>query len=38
MNANRYWQYQYFFILVNEKSLGALVSAFYPFWGPLFKS
>ncbi|GMN46098.1 hypothetical protein TIFTF001_015278 [Ficus carica] len=37
MNANRYWQDRYFFMLVNEKSLGALVIAFYPPWGPLLK-
>ncbi|GMN48554.1 hypothetical protein TIFTF001_017719 [Ficus carica] len=36
-NADRYWQNRYFFMLVNEKSLGALANAFYPLWGHLSK-
>ena len=37
-NVDRYWQNQYFFMLVNEKSLGVLANAFYPLWGLLRKS
>ncbi|GMN63761.1 hypothetical protein TIFTF001_032837 [Ficus carica] len=36
-NAGRYWQDRYFFMLVNEKSLGALVNTFFPLWGPFRK-
>ncbi|GMN74977.1 hypothetical protein TIFTF001_052494 [Ficus carica] len=36
-NADRYWQDQYFFMLVNEKLLGALVNAFFPLWSPFRK-
>ncbi|GMN64099.1 hypothetical protein TIFTF001_033183 [Ficus carica] len=37
MNAHRYWQDQYFYMLVNEKSLGALANALYTLWGPFYK-
>ena len=36
-NADRYWQDRYFFMLVNERSMGALANAFYPLWGALRK-
>ncbi|GMN69161.1 hypothetical protein TIFTF001_038214 [Ficus carica] len=36
-NADRYWKNRYFFMLVNEKSLGALANAFFPLWGHLSK-
>ncbi|GMN56291.1 hypothetical protein TIFTF001_025404 [Ficus carica] len=36
-NANRYWQDHYFFMHVNEKSMGGLANAFYPLWGTLRK-
>ncbi|GMN57655.1 hypothetical protein TIFTF001_026760 [Ficus carica] len=36
-NADRYWQDHYFFIHVNEKSMGGLANAFYPLWGTLRK-
>ena len=36
-NADRYWQDRYFFMLVNECSMGALANAFYPLWGKLRK-
>ncbi|GMN45103.1 hypothetical protein TIFTF001_014285 [Ficus carica] len=36
-NVDRYWQNRYFFMLVNEKSLGALANAFFPLWGYLSK-
>lgn len=36
-NTDKYWQDQYFFMLVNEKSLGALVNMFFPLWGPFRK-
>ncbi|GMN69678.1 hypothetical protein TIFTF001_038725 [Ficus carica] len=31
-NADRYWQDRYFFMHVNEKSMGGLANAFYPLW------
>ncbi|GMN51818.1 hypothetical protein TIFTF001_020976 [Ficus carica] len=34
-NADRYWQDHYFFMHVNEKSMGGLANAFYPLWGTL---
>ncbi|GMN66446.1 hypothetical protein TIFTF001_035532 [Ficus carica] len=34
-NADRYWQDHYFFMHVNEKSMGVLANAFYPLWGTL---
>ena len=36
-NADRYWQDRYFFMHVNERSMGALANAFYPLWGILRK-
>ncbi|GMN65285.1 hypothetical protein TIFTF001_034362 [Ficus carica] len=36
-NADRYWQDHYFFMHVNEKSMGGLANAFYPLWGTLRK-
>ena len=36
-NADRYWQDRYFFMHVNEKSMGDLANAFYPLWGILRK-
>ncbi|GMN59217.1 hypothetical protein TIFTF001_028309 [Ficus carica] len=36
-NADRYWQDRYFFMHVNEKSMGNLANAFYPLWGTLHK-
>ncbi|GMN29670.1 hypothetical protein TIFTF001_044374 [Ficus carica] len=36
-NADRYWQDRYFFMHVNEKSMGDLANAFYPLWGTLRK-
>ena len=36
-NADRYWQNQYFFMLVNDRSMGGLANAFYPLWGRLRK-
>ncbi|GMN61291.1 hypothetical protein TIFTF001_030442 [Ficus carica] len=36
-NADRHWQDRYFFMLANEKSLGALANTFYPLWGLLSK-
>ena len=39
VNADRYWQDRYFFMLVIKKSMGALANALYPLWsGPLCKS
>ncbi|GMN51013.1 hypothetical protein TIFTF001_020157 [Ficus carica] len=37
MNADRYWNDRYFFMLVNDKSMGGLANAFYPLWGLLRK-
>ncbi|GMN57869.1 hypothetical protein TIFTF001_026969 [Ficus carica] len=34
-NADRYWQDRYFFMHVNNKSMGDLADAFYPLWGTL---
>ncbi|GMN66709.1 hypothetical protein TIFTF001_035770 [Ficus carica] len=34
-NADRYWQDHYFFMHVNEKSMGDLANAFYPLWSSL---
>ena len=36
-NADRYWQDHYFFMHVNEKSVGGLANAFYSLWGILHK-
>ncbi|GMN31317.1 hypothetical protein TIFTF001_048085 [Ficus carica] len=36
-NADRYWQDRYFFMHVNNKSMGDLADAFYPLWGTLRK-
>ncbi|GMN23845.1 hypothetical protein TIFTF001_049104 [Ficus carica] len=36
-NADRYWQDRYFFMHVNEKSMGGLANTFYPLWGILHK-
>ena len=36
-NADRYWQDHYFFMHVNEKSMGGLANAYYPLWGTLRK-
>ena len=36
-NADRYWQDRYFFMHVNNKSMGDLANAFYPLWGTLRK-
>ncbi|GMN62716.1 hypothetical protein TIFTF001_031794 [Ficus carica] len=36
-NADRYWQDRYFFMHVNEKSMGNMANAFYPLWGTLRK-
>ncbi|GMN25939.1 hypothetical protein TIFTF001_046004 [Ficus carica] len=36
-NADRYWQDCYFFMHVNNKSMGDLTNAFYPLWGTLRK-
>ncbi|GMN65303.1 hypothetical protein TIFTF001_034360 [Ficus carica] len=36
-NADRYWQDRYFFMHVNNKSMGVLADAFYPLWGTLRK-
>ncbi|GMN58221.1 hypothetical protein TIFTF001_027322 [Ficus carica] len=36
-DADRYWQDRYFFMHVNEKSMGNLANAFYPLWGTLRK-
>ncbi|GMN34981.1 hypothetical protein TIFTF001_042147 [Ficus carica] len=36
-NADRYWQDRYFFIHINNKSMGDLANAFYPLWGTLRK-
>ncbi|GMN55578.1 hypothetical protein TIFTF001_024686 [Ficus carica] len=36
-NADKYWQDHYFFMHVNEKSMGGLANAFYPLWGILRK-
>ncbi|GMN66535.1 hypothetical protein TIFTF001_035598 [Ficus carica] len=36
-NTDRYWQDRYFFMLVNNKSIGGLANAFYPLWGLLRK-
>ncbi|GMN21317.1 hypothetical protein TIFTF001_043295 [Ficus carica] len=36
-NADRYRQDHYFFMHVNEKSMGGLANAFYPLWGTLCK-
>ncbi|GMN21737.1 hypothetical protein TIFTF001_043380 [Ficus carica] len=36
-NADRYWQDRYFFMHVNNKSMGDLANTFYPLWGTLRK-
>ncbi|GMN55830.1 hypothetical protein TIFTF001_024953 [Ficus carica] len=36
-NAGRYWQDRYFFMHVNEKSMGNLANAFYRLWGTIRK-
>ncbi|GMN27476.1 hypothetical protein TIFTF001_044127 [Ficus carica] len=36
-NADRYWQDHYFFMHVNNKSMGDLANVFYPLWGTLRK-
>ncbi|GMN24812.1 hypothetical protein TIFTF001_043822 [Ficus carica] len=36
-NADRYWQDRYFFMHVNNKSMGGLADTFYPLWGTLRK-
>ena len=37
-NADRYGQDHNFFMLMNEKLLGALANTFFPLWGPFHKS
>ncbi|GMN51861.1 hypothetical protein TIFTF001_021008 [Ficus carica] len=36
-NADKYWQDRYFFMHVNNKSMGDLANVFYPLWGTLRK-